>query len=135
MVSKASDDLPEPLTPVKTVSLSRRISTVRFRRLCVLAPMTSSVVLNCARFHCLDRDSSDYLITMIRSRSRNPGNPSIRRIPVQTTSVQHPLELQAPRAEVDQQPHLQTVCLQVVERLREVYVLQLNDRLELHHYD
>src|SRR5688572_6296842 len=38
MVSKASDDLPEPLRPVMTTSLSRGISSVRFFRLCSRAP-------------------------------------------------------------------------------------------------
>src|SRR6478735_5644612 len=38
MVSKASDDLPEPDSPVKTMSLSRGRSTETFRRLCSRAP-------------------------------------------------------------------------------------------------
>src|SRR3954471_13593509 len=38
MVSKASDDLPEPDSPVITVSLSRGISTSTFFRLCSRAP-------------------------------------------------------------------------------------------------
>src|SRR5687767_13049820 len=38
MVSKASDDLPEPLSPVITTSLSRGISNVRFFKLCSRAP-------------------------------------------------------------------------------------------------
>src|SRR5437867_4479243 len=38
MVSKASDDLPEPLRPVSTTSLSRGILSVRFLRLCSRAP-------------------------------------------------------------------------------------------------
>ena len=37
-MSNASDDLPEPLGPVITTSLSRGISIVRFLRLCSLAP-------------------------------------------------------------------------------------------------
>src|SRR5579862_896369 len=50
MVSKASDDLPEPLTPVKTTSLSRGISTSMFLRLCSRAPCTAIVVLNLDSF-------------------------------------------------------------------------------------
>src|SRR6185437_13170285 len=38
MVSKASDDLPEPDRPVNTASLSRGISTSMFLRLCSRAP-------------------------------------------------------------------------------------------------
>src|ERR1051325_6847876 len=38
MVSKASEDLPEPLKPVMTTSLSRGILSVRFLRLCSRAP-------------------------------------------------------------------------------------------------
>src|SRR6201996_9811714 len=38
MVSKASDDLPEPDRPVNTTSLSRGISTSMFLRLCSRAP-------------------------------------------------------------------------------------------------
>src|SRR5688572_6080821 len=40
IVSKASDDLPEPETPVITTILFRGISTFIFLRLCVLAPLT-----------------------------------------------------------------------------------------------
>src|SRR3984893_3509683 len=38
MVSKASDDLPEPDSPVKTTSSSRGISRSTFLRLCSRAP-------------------------------------------------------------------------------------------------
>src|SRR5438445_9574310 len=38
MVSKASEDLPEPERPVNTASLSRGISTSMFLRLCSRAP-------------------------------------------------------------------------------------------------
>src|SRR6266542_5062484 len=38
MVSKASDDLPEPDSPVKTTSLSRGMDRVTFFRLCSRAP-------------------------------------------------------------------------------------------------
>src|SRR5690606_29918069 len=38
MVSNASDDLPDPDKPVKTISLSRGNSRVRFLRLCSRAP-------------------------------------------------------------------------------------------------
>src|SRR5512140_3565716 len=42
MVSKASDDLPEPDNPVITTSLLRGISTSMFFRLCTRAPRTDS---------------------------------------------------------------------------------------------
>src|SRR5881396_7801 len=38
MVSNASEDLPEPLKPVMTTSLSRGMESVRFLRLCSRAP-------------------------------------------------------------------------------------------------
>src|SRR5712692_7562380 len=44
MVSKARLDLPEPDSPVTTMSLSRGISTVIFFRLCTRAPCTAIVV-------------------------------------------------------------------------------------------
>src|SRR6185503_650652 len=44
MVSKARLDLPEPDSPVTTMSLSRGISTVMFFRLCTRAPCTAMVV-------------------------------------------------------------------------------------------
>src|SRR5262245_19869917 len=43
-VSKASDDFPDPLTPVTTTSLSRGISTSTFFRLFSRAPRISIVV-------------------------------------------------------------------------------------------
>src|SRR5437870_5482091 len=44
MVSKASDDLPEPLRPVTTTRLSRGISSEMFLRLWTRAPCTAMVV-------------------------------------------------------------------------------------------
>src|SRR5271157_3794414 len=44
MVSKASDDLPEPLRPVITVRVLRGISTLMFFRLCWRAPRTLILV-------------------------------------------------------------------------------------------
>src|SRR4029079_5242095 len=44
MVSKASDDLPEPDNPVNTISLSRGISRSTFLRLCSRAPRTWMVL-------------------------------------------------------------------------------------------
>src|SRR5271157_3720168 len=44
MVSKASDDLPEPLRPVITVRVLRGISTLMFFRLCWRAPRTLMLV-------------------------------------------------------------------------------------------
>ncbi len=43
MVSKASDDFPEPESPVITVRVPRGISTSIFLRLCTLAPITLRV--------------------------------------------------------------------------------------------
>src|SRR5687768_15512676 len=49
MVSKASEDLPEPLSPVMTTSWSRGISTSMFFRLCARAPRTTmrSLAMEC----------------------------------------------------------------------------------------
>src|SRR5215470_20230390 len=44
MVSKASDDLPDPDRPVITTRLSRGMSTSIFFRLCSRAPRTESVL-------------------------------------------------------------------------------------------
>src|SRR5262249_1460169 len=44
MVSNARLDLPEPESPVTTISLSRGISTEIFLRLCTRAPCTAMVV-------------------------------------------------------------------------------------------
>src|SRR5262245_37521409 len=44
MVSNASDDLPEPLSPVNTTSASRGISRSTFLRLCSRAPRTWMVL-------------------------------------------------------------------------------------------
>src|ERR1700753_319522 len=43
MVPKASEDLPEPETPVKTTRASRGMSTSMFRRLCSRAPRTCTM--------------------------------------------------------------------------------------------
>ena len=45
MVSKASDDLPEPLRPVMTVRVLRGISTLMFFRLCWRAPRTVMLLI------------------------------------------------------------------------------------------
>src|SRR5579875_1917440 len=47
MVSKASDDLPEPETPVSTTSASRGMATSTLRRLCSCAPWIR--ICRCAR--------------------------------------------------------------------------------------
>src|SRR5919199_559105 len=49
MVSKASEDLPEPESPVTTTSRSRGISTETFLRLCTRAPCTLIVVRGAGR--------------------------------------------------------------------------------------
>src|SRR5690606_2037068 len=52
MVSKASEDFPEPERPVMTVSLSRGISTLMLRRLCARAPRTISFSSGIAGERC-----------------------------------------------------------------------------------
>src|ERR1700684_2233627 len=52
MVSKASEDLPEPLSPVITVKVLRAISTSIFLRLCWRAPCTvMRVSISRGEFH------------------------------------------------------------------------------------
>src|SRR5262245_21257183 len=53
-VSKARDDLPDPLTPVTTMSLSRGISTSTFFRLFSRAPRISIVVRIRASSACVE---------------------------------------------------------------------------------
>src|SRR5262249_32086781 len=50
MVSKASEDLPEPESPVMTMSLSRGSSTSMFLRLCSRAPLTMILSIACPPF-------------------------------------------------------------------------------------
>src|SRR5215831_17566499 len=45
MVSNASDDLPEPLSPVMTVKVLRGISTEMFFKLCWRAPRTVMLLI------------------------------------------------------------------------------------------
>src|SRR5664280_1801428 len=45
MVSKASEDLPDPESPVTTVSVLRGMETERLRRLCCRAPRTVMCVI------------------------------------------------------------------------------------------
>src|SRR5580692_137835 len=52
MVSKAKEDLPDPLRPVITVKLLRGISTSMFLRLCWRAPRTEILVM------AIDRESN-----------------------------------------------------------------------------
>src|SRR5215467_1281388 len=51
MVSKASEDLPEPESPVMTTSLSRGISTSMFLRLCSRAPLTTILSIRAPHAH------------------------------------------------------------------------------------
>src|ERR1700722_19502338 len=73
MVSKASDDLPEPDRPVKTTSLSRGISTSMFFRLCSRAPrMVIARVAEpaCWRFALITSSISAFPGALMRLRSR-----------------------------------------------------------------
>src|ERR1044071_1796205 len=60
MVSKASDDLPEPLSTVITVSVLRGISTEMFFKLCWRAPRTVMLLIAMG------------LIYLVRRTGRNP---------------------------------------------------------------
>src|ERR1041385_751132 len=60
MVSKASDDLPEPLSPVITVSVLRGISTEMFFKLCWRAPRTVMLLIAIC------------ILNLVRRTGRNP---------------------------------------------------------------
>src|SRR5258708_16279441 len=67
MVSKASEDFPDPLSPVITVRVLRGISTSMFFRLCWRAPRTVMLVMGIDRANkslrnmdgCTERAESD----------------------------------------------------------------------------
>src|SRR5664279_412930 len=60
IVSKASDDLPEPLSPVITVRVLRGISTLMFFRLCCRAPLTVILVIPMVKRHGIIRTEIHY---------------------------------------------------------------------------
>src|ERR1043166_2019801 len=64
MVSKASDDLPEPLSPVITVKVLRGISTEMFFKLCWRAPRTVMLLIAIC------------LINLVRKTKRKPNKTS-----------------------------------------------------------
>src|SRR5688500_10721885 len=64
MVSKARDDLPEPDSPVKTISLSLGSSRLTFRRLCSRAPRTTMT-------------SDDTDVTLSREHTFGVGTPLV----------------------------------------------------------
>src|SRR3990172_8421955 len=91
MVSKASDDLPDPETPVITVSVFRGISRLMFLRLCSRAPRMTMCVLDMAWHQLLSRQdgcrrragaaaAGELRPRRRRARSRNPSaRPGSRR--------------------------------------------------------
>src|SRR6476646_9911 len=70
MVSKASEDLPEPLRPVITVRLLRGISTSMFLRLCWRAPWTEI----CFSIGKPERGRTDIYCRVIRGGGAMDGN-------------------------------------------------------------
>src|SRR5438270_10360146 len=83
MVSKASDDLPEPLSPVITVNVLRGISTEMFFKLCWRAPRTVMLLI------------AMHLLNLVRKLSTTPvkqGETStgrLRRVSAQLYSVSY----------------------------------------------
>src|SRR5271156_3597165 len=65
MVSKAREDLPDPLRPVTTVRVLRGISTSMFLRLCWRAPRTEILVM--AIWYCLKIRAGWHLRNVDRS--------------------------------------------------------------------
>src|SRR5690349_21551188 len=73
MVSKASEDLPEPERPVITTSRSRGISTSTFLRLCSRAPRTTMLPakrLPASQLRAHDRDGALDGVPVLRERLR-----------------------------------------------------------------
>src|SRR5579859_3397726 len=83
MVSKASEDLPEPLSPVITVKVLRGISTEMFFKLCWRAPRTVMLLI------AMD------LINLVRKTAYKPNKTSgtdtrrLRRVNAQLYSVSY----------------------------------------------
>src|SRR5271166_2271085 len=71
MVSNARDDLPEPDSPVITVSLSRGMRTSTFLRLCSRAPRTWMALCGSTR--------ATSACALIGLRSRRRDSPAIRK--------------------------------------------------------
>src|SRR5690606_13778369 len=97
IVSKASEDLPEPDRPVKTMSLSRGSSTVTFLRLCSRAPRMRIVSVDTETPRASERRecSSDPGRTHVRSEPAvsgadlHEGFPSYRRGQLDVLYVAH----------------------------------------------
>src|SRR5436190_23224403 len=65
MVSKASEDLPEPDKPVNTISASRGISRSTFFRLCSRAPRTWIVLWASPTGVALPASAGDCLVALL----------------------------------------------------------------------
>src|SRR2546427_317046 len=93
MVSKASDDLPDPDRPVKTTSLSRGIDSVTFLRLCSRAPriVIWSIGIRTLRYS-FSRVTANVALPVATSR---PSPPSTRH---SATTVRRPAWITWPRA-------------------------------------
>src|SRR6266849_10783478 len=80
MVSKASDDFPDPLSPVMTVNVFRGISTSMFLRLCCRAPCTVMRLSKPSPVDAQQVDSAPGARSYFpRSEARNPAVRFIRR--------------------------------------------------------
>ena len=82
MVSKASDDLPEPLRPVITVSVFRGISTEMFFRLCWRAPRTVILLIAMDLMNLGKRRATDLKekpgLTVVLKRSVRSSTPYVK---------------------------------------------------------
>src|SRR5271170_7379483 len=85
MVSKASDDLPEPLNPVITTNLSRGMERLRFFKLCWRAP---PILMN---FPVMRQNFA------IRPFGNPTPNPAKRKPPSNLTGKHPPLPAKLPR--------------------------------------
>ena len=71
MVSNASEDLPEPDNPVKTISLSLGISKSMFFKLCSLAPFINIFFLD---KYFASLNTREYIALVINNNHNNNNN-------------------------------------------------------------
>lgn len=85
-MSNASEDFPDPERPVKTISLLRGSSTVRFLRLCSRAPLMSIESVDNSPPRRLSYDSviqlkAEHLFVLLRSE------PCPTRFPLHSSAI------------------------------------------------
>src|SRR6478752_7691469 len=85
MVSKASDDLPDPLSPVITVSVLRGISTEMFFKLCWRAPRTVMLLIAICLLNLVRRTECNPIKTKAYCHYRVPEGEHTARLRILTS--------------------------------------------------